>query len=202
MNPAVISLISLALNLLLGGGLIAVWFKFRIQSRGEDRVDFSTVLEALERQRDEAWKHIERQDQRIENMEVEIQGLRMARDFEPFPSWVSDLQGKYTFVNRPFEEYFLRPKGQTHRNVIGKKRDEIWPEDFCKTLVALDAAARKRPDGTARATTSLDVPDLGRCEVSVHKFPIRFKGSVVAWAGYITSIDPSTEPLGLPEAHQ
>lgn len=199
MNANVISLISLVLNLLLGGGLLAVWLKYRVQVRGEDRVDFSTVLAAIEKQRDEAWAHIRRQDERIENLEVEIQGLRIARDLDPFPNWVVDLQGRYTYVNREFESFFLEPKRQTHRDVIGKRHEDIWPEEFCRTLHSLDASARKRPDGTARATTEAVLPGLGKCTMTVHKFPIRFKGAIVAYAGYVTAIDCEDDKLGLPE---
>ena len=92
--------------------------------------------------------------------EAEIQGLRIARDLDPFPNWLTDLGGHYTFVNRPFEERFLEPSRQTHRDIIGKSHADIWPEEFCRTLKTIDAAARKRPDGTARANTTLDIPGL------------------------------------------
>jgi PAS domain-containing protein len=199
MNASVISLVSLVLNLLLGGGLVAVWLRYRVQVRNEDRVDFSTLLSAVERQRDEAWAHIERQDDRIRHLEDEVQGLRIARDLDPFPNWLTDLDGRYTFVNRPFEELFLEPQRKTRRDVIGKTHEEFWPEPFCRTLASLNAAARKRPDGTARANTTLDIPGLGACQVTVHKFPCRIKGVVVASAGYITVVEPENTISGLPE---
>lgn len=191
MNAAVISLVSLALNLILGGGLLAVWLRYRIQSRGEERVDFNTVLAEIKGQRDEAWTHIDKQDVRIATLEAEIQGLRLARDLDPFPNWIVDLQGHYIFVNREFERVFLEPRGETYRFAVGKTHEELgWPQAFCKTLVSLDAAARSRPDGTARATTSLDLPAVGTAQVTVHKFPIRFKpaGVIVAYAGFITDL--------------
>jgi hypothetical protein len=198
-NGSAIGLIQLALNFVLGGGLIAIWLKYRVQVRGENRVDFSTVLAAVEQQRNEAWAHIERQDERIQHLEDEVQGLRIARDLDPFPHWLLDLNGRYTFVNRPFEERFLEPQRKTRRDIIGKAATDIWPEHFCRTLASLDASARKRPDGTARATTALDVPGLGPCQVMVHKFPCRIKGVIVAYAGYFTVIDPESGTAGLPE---
>ena len=180
-------------------GLFAVWLRYRIQVRTADRVDFDTLLAAMQKQRDEAWEHIARQDERIEHLEAEIQGLRIARDLEPFPHWLTDLEGRYTFVNRPFEERFLDPQRKTYRDIIGKTRVDIWPEDFCRTLTALDGAARKRPDGTARANATLDVPGLGPCQVMVHKFPCRVRGVIVAWAGYFTVIEAQDEIAGLPE---
>lgn len=197
-SAPVLSIISLLLNLLLGGGAIAFWLKYRVQIRGEDRVDFNTILQEVKDQRDEAWSHIKDQDQRIDLLEAEIQGLRIARDLDPFPNWVVDLQGCFRFANREFEAHFLEPSRKTYRDVIGKTYDEFWPEAFCRTIKSLSAAAHKRPDGTARAVTTLDVPSFGPCEVTVHKFPIRFKGAIVAHAGFITAIEPETQRIGQP----
>ncbi|MGJ0508943.1 MAG: PAS domain-containing protein [Methylocystis sp.] len=196
MSPALISVISIALDIILGGGLLAVWLKYRIQARSADRVDFETVLAEVKSQRNEAWAHIAEQVRRIENMEAEIQGLRIARDLDPFPNWLVDLQGRFLYANRAFEALFLEPKGQTYRDIIGKTHIDVWPEPFCRTIKALNSAAGKRPDGTARANASLDIPDLGRCSVTVHKFPYRIKGVILAYAGYITVIDPDMQRLG------
>lgn len=190
MNSALLSLLSLLFNLVLGGGLIAVLLKYKVQMRGEDRIDFDALLKEVTRQRDVALAQVGDLNQRIDNLEGEIQGLRIARDLDPFPNWVVDLQGCCRYVNREFEAFFLEPKRQTYRDVIGKHREEIWPPEFCKVLSTLDDAARKRPDGTARAKSRLSLPNLGECDVTVHKFPIRFKGAIVSFAGYITSIDP------------
>jgi hypothetical protein len=188
------ALISLASSL-LGGGLVAVVLNHKIQLRAANRVDFDTVLSAMKQQRDEAWEHIERQDERMANMENEINGLRIARDLDPFPHWLI-VEGRCAFVNRPFEERFLEPARQTHRDVIGRRQEDFWPEAFCRTLQGLDANASKRPDGTARAVTSLDVPGLGPCEVTVHRFPCRIRGVIVAYSGYFTAIDQASERIG------
>lgn len=196
MNPAVLSLLSLALNFVLGGGLLAVWLKYRVQVRDEDRADFGSIIAAMKSQRDDERERLKEQGEKIERLEAEINGLRLARDLDPFPSWVVDLQGCYRYVNRAFEESFLEPKKQTYRDVIGRSRKDVWPESFCATLLTLDTAARKRPDGTARATAQIDVPSLGLCEVMVHKFPIRFKGAIVAFAGFITVMEPIGQKIG------
>ena len=192
-----------ALNVLLGGGLVVGYLRHKSTmakllmeheraQRGEGRVDFNTILAEVKSQRDEAWSQIEKQDARMVQMEAEIQGLRLARDLDPFPNWVVDKGGEYLYVNREFERYFLEPLGQTYRDVVGKTHEDHWPPDFCKVLKTLDAVARSRPDGTARATASLHVPELGSTKVTVHKFPIRFKpsGIIVAYAGFITDLEP------------
>jgi PAS domain-containing protein len=196
MSPATISLLQLLLNLVLGGGLLASLLRHRVQMRGEDRSDFEMIVEALRTQRAEDHERITELERRSENQEAEINGLRIARDLDPFPHWLMDIEGRYSFVNQPFEERFLAPDRKTRRDIIGKRHEDFWPEAFCLTLKTLDASARKRPDGTARAHTTLDVPGFGKCEVTVHKFPCRIKGVIVSYAGYITTIDPIGERLG------
>lgn len=196
MDPALVNLASLFLNLVLSGGLIAVWLNYRVRIRGENRIDFDAIIKEVTRQRDDERDTVKEYGSRIENLEAEIQGLRIARDLDPFPNWIVDLQGCYRFVNREFETYFLEPDRKTYRDAIGKSREDIWPEEFCKTLRALDAAARSRPDGTARATTALSIPNLGNCEVTVHKFPVKFKGAIIAFAGYMTVMDPYDRKIG------
>lgn len=195
LSTTVLSLISIVLNILLGGGLLAIWFKYKIQVRSANRSDFELIVNALRTQREDDLERIDALETRLERQEDEIHGLRIARDLDPFPNWVVDLSGHYKFVNREFEKFFLEPRGQGYRDIIGKLHEDVWPSDFCRIIKALDAAAAKRPDGTARAVASLDIASLGKCEVTVHKFPIRFKGAIVALAGYITSIEPAKEKL-------
>ena len=195
-----LSIISLVFNAILGGSLLTAILRHRIQSRGEERVDFSTVLAEVKAQRDDAWAKIEKQSERINQMEVEIQGLRLARDLDPFPNWIVDLQGRYVFVNREFEKLVLEPRGQSYRDIIGKRHEDLWQGDFCRTLKALDAAAKSRPDGTARAVTRVSIIGLGETRVTIHKFPVRLKpsGVIMGYNGYFTDISFEDEILGDP----
>lgn len=195
MEPFTLAITSLVSSL-LGGGFVAALLRFKIQSRNADLTDFDAINKVLVKQRDEAFERVDEQDRRIENLEAEINGLRIARDLDPFPNWIVDLEGHYTFVNRPFEECFLEPQKQTYRDLIGKTHADFWPAEFCETLKTLDTAARKRPDGTARANTTLNLQGIGEWEITVHKFPCKIRGVVVAWAGYITVMDPLTERVG------
>lgn len=204
-----INLVLNAVTLLMGSTAFGVILRYRAKikeidagvhtgDRAADRSDFEAVTSELVRQRDDALKRYADAEHRIDQLEAEVQGLRLARDLDPFPSWVVDTRGVYQFVNRAFEENFLEPKGQTYRDVIGKRHEDVWSDDFCRTLKALDALARRRPDGTARARAALDVPSLGPCEVTVHKFPIRFKpaNAIIAYAGFITDMEPDKRLVG------
>lgn len=209
MDTAFLNLVLNGVTVLLGGTALGVVLRYKAKireldvaqhggDRAADRQDFELITNALRDQREEDRARIKELERKAELQEVEIQGLRLARDLDPFPSWVVDTQGCYQFVNRAFEEHFLQPRGQTYRDVVGKCHEDLWPEQFCRTLKALDADSRRRPDGTARARTALDVPSLGSCQVTLHKFPIRFKPSnaIVAFAGFITEMEPDSRPIG------
>jgi PAS domain-containing protein len=196
--------IQLALNVILGGGLLAVVLRHRYlkaqlsakvdkDDRELDRVDFNTILAEVKGQRDEAWAHIDKQDKRMENMEAEIQGLRLARDLDPFPAWIVDLQGKFIFVNREFERIFLEADGRNYRSIIGQVHSDLWPAAFCDTLQLLEGKAKTRGI-LVRASTTLAVPGFGTVAVQVQRLPVRVAGVIVAYAGFFTDIQSDDEP--------
>lgn len=200
-----VNVITLMLGSGFGVGMLTYMAKIKALNtlqhsadRDDDRDDFNTITAELTRQRNERDERIAKLEERQTLMEAEIQGLKLTRDLDPFPHWVVDRTGEYLYANREFERVFLEPTGRTYRDILGKKHEDVgWPDEFCKTLRALDASARSRPDGTARARTSLAVPEFGETIVTVHKFPIRFKpsGVIVAYAGYITDIE-AERPIG------
>jgi PAS domain-containing protein len=190
------------LTVLAGGGLIGRWLAYRLgdrklntderkqateertAGREQERIDFKTILEAVTTQRDEGLRREERQNSRIDALELEVQGLRLIQEVDPFPNWIIDLEGQYIYVNREFEREFLEPKKHTYRWIIGKRHEDMWPVEFGEKLQALDRQARSRPDKRARATLSLN----GR-QITVHKFPVCVKGVPVAYAGFITDME-------------
>lgn len=199
MNPATISLIQTLLNVVFGVGFGGFFLKYLIDRRkltleeSEDvalrkRSDFDRALEVVTHQRDDALKLVNECYSRLEKMELEVQGLRLARDLDPFPSWLIGLEGRYLYVNREFEKQFLEPASKDYRSIIGETHATVWPDAFCRTLRNLDDLAKRVPDGHARATTNLVLGEDTERQVTVHKFPVRIRGAVVAFAGYITDI--------------
>jgi PAS domain-containing protein len=187
------------LSTLLSGTLLGVWLRHRAtmkqlsleerkEGSAQNIINFDTLLAVVTKQRDEAYAKIGALERKIELLEFEIQGLRLQHDADPFPSWIVDLEGRHIFANREFEIQFLEPKGMTYRSIMGEGHSLIWPPAFCKILDTLDVQARQRPDGRARAVTTVE----GR-QITVHKFPLRIKGVVVAYTGYITDIEPLIE---------
>lgn len=194
-NITLWGLVATVLASLLGGGLLGVWLRYRLgtkkldaeaveHTRQQARLDFETLLRVVTGQRDEAYRKIERYDEKILALEMEVQGLRLTRDLDPFPNWIVDLEGDYIFLNREFEKTFLEPVELNYRDMIGQQHKRVFPPDFVKKLALLDQQARSRPDKQARMTTTLDSR-----QVTVHKFAICVKGVPVAFAGYITEMD-------------
>lgn len=198
----IIGLIGTLLVTLISGGLIGRWWSYRLNSRKLDgeladrederrriwreeaRQDFEILLRVVTSQRDEALGKVHEQDGRLDGFELEVQGLRIARDLDPFPNWLVDLEGRFIFVNTEFEQTFLKPKGHNYRALIGKQHEEVFPAAFCERLRLLDIRARTSADKKARAVLEWD-----RRQFTVHKFVVCVRGAPVAFAGYITSIE-------------
>src|SRR5205085_1981810 len=104
----------------------------------EERTDFDIIVAAVTKQRDEALRRVEVLEGKFELLEMELHGMRLAADLDPFPNWITDLEGRYIYVNREFEKQFLEPQGKIYRDVIGKGHEHLWPDAFCKKLKQLD----------------------------------------------------------------
>lgn len=199
--PVYVALIS-AVATLLSGALIGRYWTYRISlrkleddredreagrrrlEREEARKDFELLLRVVTEQRDDAFAKIDQQNVRFEHVELELQGLRLSRDLDPFPHWIVDLEGRYLYVNAEFESAFLRHRQITPKQMIGEKHEKIFPADFASKLRLLDAQAKVRADHQARAVLSINSR-----KVTVHKFPICVHGLPVAFAGYITEME-------------
>jgi hypothetical protein len=150
------------------------------------RQGFELAVKVVTDQRNDALELLKEQRDRLDQMELEIVGLKLASSFDPFPRWIVDLEGRYVFVNSCFEERFLRTRQPplNIRDIIGQKHDFIWPPEFCVKINMLDAQARSRPDGRARANLIIE-----GTQHNVYKFPVRLHGVIVGYAGYITYLD-------------
>lgn len=192
---------------LFAAGFVGVWLRFLINRgklkldaerlsvedrrklREEERSDFQLILDVVTRQRDEAVERADNLEEKVDTVELEVAGLRLARDLDPFPNWIVDLEGRYIYANREFEREFLEPKGLRYRQVIGKRHEEVWGADFAAKMHILDETAKRRPDRKARATLL-----FGGRQITVHKFPILVRGVPVSFAGFVTDIEaPAAE---------
>lgn len=199
---------------LLGGGalgkLLELWFKKQRQDhdelrkdRAEDRLKAAellshdqlfrdTVLANITKQRDDAWSRVDELEKHIERLELTVQGLLLAQNRDPFPRWIVNSDGKYLYVNRLFEEMFLRSRNMVARDLIGKFHKDFWPKDFADRLHLLDEEAKRRIDGKAKMHTIVN-----GIEVTVYKMPIRdpYSNAVIGYDGIVTDVTNPPEPL-------
>lgn len=194
------SLVPMVAAALGGGGLVKLIdlvFAERRQSRKEkkaeekeqlteDKTLIKLIVDEVAKQRDDALKEVHALRQRIEHLEFTVQGLRMAQNRDPFPRWIVDLSGRFQFVNDCFVEQFLRPKGLHAQDIIGLSHEDFWSSStICEKIKLLDAEARRRPDGKAKATLEYD-----GCQLTIYKIPIRHSsGAILAYEGWITDIE-------------
>lgn len=61
--------------------------------------------------------------------------IQIMLDNLPFNAWFKDLQGKYTAVNRPFED----ETGLLKEEILGKSDYDIWPEAMAERCLSGDA---------------------------------------------------------------
>ena len=191
----IVSLMAAAIG---GGGvvkLIEVFFNQKEKNEHEkERKDqeeldsneriVSMVLRSMTSQRDEALRRVDILQRRIDHMELEISGLRIAQGRDPFPRWLVDTNGIYIFINQMFEEQFLRPKGINAEDLIGKAHEAFWPPEIAPKFRILDEEAKRRLDGRAKTHFEFEGKSL-----TVYKMPVKAAGTIVAFEGWITDID-------------
>lgn len=141
---------------------------------------FELAVKVVTDQRDDALTQLREVRRELADLHLEVMGLKLSNSFDPFPRWMVNLDGKYIYVNSCFVERFLEPLGHRERDIIGQGHDFLWPPELCKKIASLDAAARVRPDGRARAVTLVN-----GVEWTIYKFPVRVQGVIVAYAGYM-----------------
>lgn len=56
----------------------------------------------------------------------------------PFPHWLKGLDGTMLALNEPYENVFLKSRGLTKEDYIGKKDRAIWPESYASKFRAVD----------------------------------------------------------------
>lgn len=154
----------------------------------EKEVDNKFLLESLKitvdlitKQRDEAYTRMEKMQERIVNLELEIMGMKMMMGHDPFPRWIVNTDGRYLFVNAAYEKNFLLDKNMTEKDVIGKYHADVWDKKTADHIKRIDARASKSPKGIAKSDINIGT---GGAPVTVFKMPLKINDVLVGWIGY------------------
>lgn len=163
----------------VSGFFVANYFKYRSDSREEKKTDvelglekggfvvdnYQKILDRYENQFKDLSNTIEKlksemktKDNEIYELNLKLAELRSrVQLFEnsnndmPFPSWISDNQGKYLTTNDAYKKTFLIPQGIKEEDVIGKTMAQINPKPIADNLNKLSKLAINAENGSAMA---------------------------------------------------
>ncbi len=124
----------------------------------------------------------ERVESEVSLHRLEVQ-IREILDNTPAVVYVKDLQGRYEFINRRFEELF----SITRREIVGRIDTEIFPRPLAEEFMKHDRQVAET--GETLKTDEIAPHEDGYHTYFTTKFPIRdHQGKVRAVAGISTDI--------------
>lgn len=95
-------------------------------------------LEEKERRSEEK---IERLEDRVTQLELERTQLesrfmvfQSSHESNPFPAWFKDVDGRVLACNKAYETVFLRPRGYSLEDYIGKRDSNVWPDHVAEAF--------------------------------------------------------------------
>jgi PAS domain-containing protein len=151
-------------------------------ARKDRRDDFRVILDEQKSQL---------ADLRRENHELKLRVMHLesTREDMPYPMWSKDRAGRYQWVNPAFEQELLVPIELKIADVLGKKDEEIWPEELDPKLGMLVRQATAAPDRRAYCEDVRLGKNYG-WHYTVFKFPL-FRGSLQT--GWMASAFPELD---------
>lgn len=175
----------LELLIAVASGGVLQWFVSLILSRRQDnRHDFSEIVKTwsldnnrLREENENLRKLINDHEVRIRALQNQISLIESSHQDLPIPMWLKDLDGKMLALNREYERTFLKPKGLTIQDYIGKYDHEVWDKDTADEFKSHDAKVLELKRPMAFKNEGLDFK--GR----IIKFPIYAGGIIVGVAG-------------------
>ena len=106
--------------------------------------------------------------------------MRAFTDHADEAIYLKDLQGRYTFTNKNFEEYY----GPKSEEVLGRQVSDIFPEDVAAAVAEHEAEVIKTKKSSA-IDLDVTVADGSVRRILVRKFPVfDDDGTITALGGY------------------
>ena len=131
-DPAILGAIGTILTA-LSGAVAHLWRQNRAIMKGQ--IEWRDKrIEQLEKEADKDEAKILDLERRIGNlekdkavMEARFLAFRSSHDSSPLPMWIKDAEGKVLACNRAYEVLFLRPRGYTLNDYLGRTDADVWP---------------------------------------------------------------------------
>lgn len=139
-----ISLMELMIAL-LSGGLLQFTAQYLIAAKKSSQNNLKTIIETWREDNErlrlvetENGKKIDNLNNVISNMSFKIKVLESAKFSIPYPMWIKGSDGRIISINNEYELFFLKPKGLSSVNYIGKTDYDLWPDDIASQYRAND----------------------------------------------------------------
>lgn len=192
------SFIPLITTLLTGGGL-GVFLTFKLGNRKQNQSELEKVIDTYREQRLEDSAVIKELRARIDELEritnkrdLEVSTLRnQLMIFEsshvdiPLPMWLKDINGTMLFLNKEFEYAYLKPKGKTIHEYIGKNDFAIFSKEEAEQYRAHDAEVmRKRKSVRFNETVEISGQKI---KLTTIKYPRFLSNTIIGIGGIVLS---------------
>jgi len=74
--------------------------------------------------------------QKIKEVEIYNQILKSIPAAWPFPVWMVNMRHEYDYISPLYEEIFLRPRGKTAEECLGKNLYDVWDKELADAFIS------------------------------------------------------------------
>lgn len=165
--------------------LVLLYLEFNSPAVGADyQANVYNRLQMLEAEN----RSLSRSQTQLQSQLIQLQSIQ---DSLPWPAWLKDRSGQVVYANPAYESWYLKPRGYTLFDYVGKDDFAVWPEDVARLYAAHDQQVLResrvlifiepvpQADGTLKRYRFI-------------KYPQRVGNSIVGVAGMVI---PETNPV-------
>ena len=74
--------------------------------------------------------------QKLKEVEIYNQILKSIPAAWPFPVWMVNMRHEYDYISPLYEEIFLRPRGKTAEECLGKNLYDVWEKELADAFIS------------------------------------------------------------------
>ena len=74
--------------------------------------------------------------QKLKEVEIYNQILKSIPAAWPFPVWMVNMRHEYDYISPLYEEIFLKPRGKTAEECLGKNLYDVWEKELADAFVS------------------------------------------------------------------
>lgn len=74
--------------------------------------------------------------QKLKEVEIYNQILKSIPAAWPFPVWMVNMRHEYDYISPLYEEIFLKPRGKTAEECLGKNLYDVWEKELADTFIS------------------------------------------------------------------